>query len=163
VSIWDSSVSPVVASENDPSAVELGVKFRSNTLGYITGIRFYKGAQNTGAHVGNLWSATGTKLATATFVNETASGWQQVNFASPVQIAANTTYVASYYAPNGYYAQNENYFTNAVTNGPLTALADGTNGGNGVYAYSPSSTFPTNSWNKTNYWVDVLFTGQLAS
>ena len=38
------------------SAVELGVKFRSDVAGYITGIRFYKGAGNTGTHVGHLWT-----------------------------------------------------------------------------------------------------------
>ena len=61
--------------------------------GYITGIRFYKGSGNTGTHVGHLWTSTGTLLATATFSNETASGWQQVNFATPVAITAGTTYV----------------------------------------------------------------------
>ena len=40
----------------------------------------------------DLWSATGTLLATATFTNETASGWQQANFSNPVPITAGTTY-----------------------------------------------------------------------
>ena len=43
-------------STNDTSAVELGVKFRSDVAGYITGIRFYKGPDNTGTHVGHLWT-----------------------------------------------------------------------------------------------------------
>ena len=43
----------------------------------------------------------GTLLASATFSNETASGWQQVNFSSPVSITAGTTYIASYEAPVG--------------------------------------------------------------
>jgi hypothetical protein len=30
-------------------------------------------------------------------------------------------------------------------------------GPNGVYAYGDSSTFPTKSYNASNYWVDVLF------
>ena len=54
--------------------VQVGVKFTSATNGEITGFRFYKGPLNTGTHVGDLWSATGTLLATATFTNETASG-----------------------------------------------------------------------------------------
>jgi hypothetical protein len=54
--------------------------------------------------VGNLWSSTGTLLATATFTGETGSGWQQVNFATPVTISANTIYVASYHANNGHYS-----------------------------------------------------------
>ena len=47
--------------------------FTSNSDGNITGIRFYKGPQNTGTHVGDLWSSTGTKLASATFANESGS------------------------------------------------------------------------------------------
>ena len=102
------------------------MRFRSSTAGRISGIRFYKGSANTGTHVGHLWSRTGTLLATATFTNETASGWQQVRFGTPVDIAADTTYVASYHAPRGNYASNVDYFTLAgVDNGPLRALADG--------------------------------------
>ena len=58
---------------------------------------FYKSPSNTGIHIGNLWSVTGTNLAQATFINETASGWQEVLFGNPVQITAGTTYIASYH------------------------------------------------------------------
>jgi Domain of unknown function (DUF4082) len=60
--------------------------------------------------VGSLWAATGTLLASATFTNETASGWQQVEFAQPVPVQAHTLYVASYYAPTGRYAADAGYF-----------------------------------------------------
>ena len=66
------------------------MKFTSDVNGLIKGIRFYKGAANTGTHIGSLWIATGTLLAPATFTGETASGWQQVNFATPVAITADT-------------------------------------------------------------------------
>src|SRR5262245_54897015 len=94
--IWPSANVPAVIDAGPDSAVELGVTFRSNTNGYITGIRFYKGPNNTGTHLGNLWTSTGTLLARATFTNETASGWQQANFSTPVAITANALYVASY-------------------------------------------------------------------
>src|SRR5205814_1857225 len=137
--IWTQSTAPGPRA-NDGSAVELGVKFRADTNGYITGLRFYKYASNTGTHIGNLWSSSGTRLATATFTNETASGWQQVTLSSPVAITANTTYVASYHTNVGRYAVDSNYFANAgVTNGPLTALRNGVDGGNGVYAYNANS------------------------
>ena len=55
----------------------LGVKFRSDSTGTVIGLRFYKGTANTGTHVGQLWAADGTLLATATFTGETDSGWQQ--------------------------------------------------------------------------------------
>ena len=103
------------------SAVELGVKFRSDVAGTITGIRFYKASTNTGTHVGNLWSSTGTLLATATFANETASGWQQVNFSTPVAITANTVYVASYHTNVGHYSDNLNYFASQGVDSPPLA------------------------------------------
>ena len=65
--IWPSTEVPAVASSSDPSAVSLGVKFRSDVNGFITGIRFYKGSANTGTHVGSLWTSRGQLLATATF------------------------------------------------------------------------------------------------
>jgi len=133
------------------------VKFRVNQAGVVTGLRFYKGSLNTGTHVAHLWSDTGTLLASATFTNETGSGWQQVNFATPVAVAANTTYIASYFAPAGEYAVNQAYFTSAVTSGPLTALADGTDGGNGVFIYGTGNSFPNQTYNSSNYWVDVMW------
>jgi hypothetical protein len=159
--IWPSTAVPET-QEQDFNAVEVGVRFRSNTAGYITGVRFYKYASNTGTHVGNLWTSTGTRLATATFSNETASGWQQVSFGTPVAIAANTTYIASYHAPNGLYALSNEYFVNEVTRGPLTALRDGADGGNGQYRYTTSSTaVPNETFLSQNYWVDVVFVSSL--
>ena len=104
--------------------------------------------------------ATATRLATVTFTNETASGWQQALFATPVAITSNTVYVASYHANNGHYSEDTNYFAEqGVDHPPLHALADGVSGGNGVYAYGASSVFPSQTWKAANYWVDVLFVG----
>ena len=155
-SIFALTATPAVASSSDTSAVELGVKFRSSQSGYISGIRFYKGPTNTGVHVAHLWSSSGTLLRTATFTNETATGWQEVTFATPIAITANTTYVASYYAPNGGYAMNENFFTANVSRPPLTAPADTTGSPNGVYRLG-SSGFPTLGYLASNAWVDVVF------
>ena len=156
-SLFSPSATPGTITEADPNAVDLGVKFQASTSGTIVGIRFYKGPQNTGTHIGDLWSSSGTLLASATFSNETASGWQQVNFSSPVSITAGTTYIASYEAPVGEYSADPSYFANAVTNGPLTAPSTASSGGNGVYAYGSGNPFPNNTFNATNYWVDVVF------
>jgi hypothetical protein len=150
---------PTGSTENDGTALELGVKFRSSVSGFVTGVRFYKTTGNTGTHTGELYSATGTRLAQAVFASETASGWQQVLFSTPVAINANTTYIAAYFSSAGNYISTENYFSSAVVNGPLTALADGTDGGNGLYAYATSPSFPANSFQQTNYWVDPVFSG----
>ncbi|GII83242.1 hypothetical protein Ssi03_12320 [Sphaerisporangium siamense] len=157
-SLWSSTTTPAVASYQDNRAVVVGVKFRATTAGTVSGIRFYKGAQNTGAHVGTLWTGNGTSLASATFTGETASGWQQANFASPVAISANTTYVASCLTNVGFYSVTRPYFTVQYDNAPLLAPADGADGGNGVYQYGGSNAFPTNTFQASNYWIDVVFT-----
>jgi hypothetical protein len=154
--VFQTTAVPAVIADSDTSAIELGMKFQASVPGTITGVRFYKGATNTGTHVGRLWTSSGTLLATVTFTNETASGWQQMSFASPVPIEANTTYVVSYHTTVGHYAANNNYFGTAVVNGPLTAPADGAAGGNGVYIYGAGG-FPTQTFQATNYWVDVVF------
>ena len=148
---------PTIVDAGDPSSVELGVKFSSSVAGSVTGIRFYKAATNTGTHVGSLWTASGSLLASGTFTNETASGWQLLTFSTPIAINPNTTYVAAYFAPNGHYSAAGSAFSSgAIENSPLKALANGTSP-NGVYNYSSSSSFPTNSYNSTNYYVDVTF------
>ena len=157
--IWPSSATPTVVSDSDATGIELGVKFRSDVNGFITGIRFYKGSTNTGTHVANLWTLGGQQLATATFTGETASGWQQVSFPAPVAITANTVYIASYFAPNGRYSVDSPYFASSGQDRPpLHALQDGVSGGNGVYTYSSTSTFPSSTFQSSNYWVDVVFT-----
>jgi hypothetical protein len=62
------------------------------------------------------------------------------------------------YTSNGRYPDDggtNGGLTNAVTNGPLTAPASSTVGGNGVYTYSTG--FPNQTWQDSNYYVDVVF------
>ena len=158
-SLWSSETLPAIADFDDAQAVELGVQFSSTTTGFITGVRFYKAEANTGEHIGSLWTTDGTLLAQATFTSESSSGWQQVSFAAPVAVVANTRYVASYHTNTGHYSVDQGYFTDhAYTNGPLSAPGGDTGSPNGLYAYSPTPTFPTGTFNGNNYWVDVAFT-----
>ena len=156
-SLWGPETVPANLSANDTAAVELGVRFRAATSGTISAIRFYKSADNGGAHVGNLWTNTGALLATVNFEAETASGWQQAQLAAPVAVEANTLYVVSYHTQVGHYSFDGAYFAADRENGPLVAPASATVGGNGVFAYGAASVFPANSFNATNYWVDVVF------
>jgi hypothetical protein len=157
-SIWDNSFLPDSPSVTDGLPITLGVKFQSAVDGYITGIRFYKGDNSTEPHEGKLWTGGGLLKASVTFSNETANGWQQQLFDTPVAISSNTTYIASYHSSSGYFAITPGYFsTGGHTNAPLVALADGVDGGNGVFL-EPSNpdSFPTASLNAANYWVDVV-------
>src|SRR5262249_36675779 len=119
-SIWQNAAPSGAVDAADTSPVNLGVQFRPSASGFITGVRFYKETDNTGMHIGSLWSSTGTLLASGTFSSETASGWQELDFTSPVAVTAGTTYVASYFTSTGHYAATTNGLSSAVTNGPLT-------------------------------------------
>jgi len=157
VSLWAPTAVPTKSAVSTTQAEELGLTFMSEVPGYISGVRFYKSSKNFGQHIGNLWTSTGTLLASVTFTNESASGWQQANFATPVAINANTPYVVSYWAPKGRYADDAGYFaTLGVTNQMLYAPPDGQYGPNG--SYGTSNTFPASSASSSNYWVDVVFT-----
>ncbi|HET6514265.1 MAG TPA: DUF4082 domain-containing protein, partial [Thermodesulfovibrionales bacterium] len=158
-SIWNDTANPFIESANDPNPIELGVKFRSDVNGYITGLRFYKGTDNTGTHIGNLWTGTGELLATVTFTNETVDpGWQTVALPNPVPITAYTTYIASYHTNAGHYAVNPWYFSfyHATAGNPLQSLRDGLDGPDGLYQYGPGG-FPNQTVNSNNYWVDIVF------
>lgn len=155
-SLWPASTTPAVPDYLGTTPIELGVKFQSNINAVVTGLRFYKGPANTGTHTGHLWSSTGTLLATAVFSNESASGWQTVNFSTPVAISANTVYVASYHSSSGRFSYTANYFTAPRVNGPLTAPAHTAANPNGVFAQGPNGSFPNMNSNSANYWVDVI-------
>ena len=153
--LFGSSTPPMIDA-GDGSSVNLGVRFTVDTSGFITGLRFYKAAANVGTHVGTLYSDSGAVLATANFTGETASGWQQVTFSSAVAVTPGVTYIAAYLAPYGHYSVTANGFGTAVVSPPLYGVATGVEA-DGVYAYGSTAAFPTNTYNATNYWVDVIF------
>ena len=137
----------------------LGVRFTSSVSGFVKGVRFLSASEVSvipGDYTGQLWSESGTLLASGTFTGLTTDSWQELTFAAPVLIAANTTYVASYHKIPNKFVSTAFGFIFPVTNGSLTALAESSPGGNGVYTYGATPTFPTTSAG-TNYWVDVIF------
>jgi len=158
-SIWNNTVIPSTPDGGDTGGVEIGLKFQSQVAGTIRGVRFYKSPANTGTHVGRLWSLDGTELAQVTFSGESASGWQEALFSTPVTILANTTYMVSYYTPTGHYSVSGGYFaSSSFDNYPLIALQNGgPDGMNGMYRYGSGGVMPDSNFNATNYWVDVVF------
>lgn len=152
VSLFDDGATPDYANWDDNGAIELGVKFSSDVSGSVTGVRFYKGPANTGTHQGSLWTTDGQLLATATFADESASGWQTVSFAQPVHITAGTTYIVSYFTSVGQYSLNNAAFATAGLNEGVLHVPTG----GAVYSYGTSSHFPDNPSNQ-NYWADLVF------
>lgn len=148
---------PDSASGSDTSAVNIGVKFRTDIPGYVTGLRFYKDGDNTGTHTGYLFNAAGDVLGSLTFADESATGWQVGYFTTPIAIDSCTLYLASYYAPNGHYATTQHAFDSDIVNGHVRALKSTETEKNGVYRYGSAGEFPHESYEDTNYFVDVFF------
>ena len=159
--LWSLDATPTIWDEPDGSALELGVRFQSDDNGWIKALRFYKNTANTGTHVGHLWKSDGTLLATVTFTNETAFGWQQANLSSPVPIIAGASYIASYHTDTGHYPIDILYFSGrGIDSPPLHAPADSPGAPNGVYHFGPSA-FPTDTARASNYWVDAVYVSSL--
>jgi hypothetical protein len=150
---------PAAPWHADAKEVEVGVRFRSETDGYVTGIRFWKAAGNRGAHFVNLWSeapaaasasiAGGRLLASATPLAEGDAGWQVAGFAVPVAIGAGVEYVASYHTATGYAADPGYFSGRQIYDPPLLAI-------DSVYRYGPTA-FPTRNALHANYWVEPAF------
>jgi hypothetical protein len=130
---------------------ELGVRLFSDTAGQITALRFWKLAAETGVHVGHVWTASGQLLATVTFANETASGWQQQALATPLVIPANTHYIVSVNTTNNVFPATVSAFATELVRGNLHAPV----GANGVYG--TVNLFPLSSYAGTNYFRDAVF------
>ena len=144
---------PAITNASDGSGVnyELGTSFTSTATGQITAVRFWKASSETGTHTGKIWSSTGTLLASVTFSGETASGWQQQALATPVSISANTTYVVSVNTGNTFYVATSSGLAAQIANGNLRSVV----GANGLYGSTEA--FPTNSWQNSNYFRDIVF------
>ncbi|SDS49541.1 DUF4082 domain-containing protein [Microlunatus soli] len=152
VSILDHRVKPEVAVDPDRSSVELGVKWSSSVSGSVSALQFYRSAAQHRAYTGSLWSASGARLAKVTFPASSATGWQTAKLSKPVAVAKGKTLVASYYAAGGAYAATSGAFRSSMSSHGLSVPADG-----GVYRYGRASGFPAESYQGTNYFVDVVF------
>ncbi|PJI94099.1 Ig-like domain-containing protein [Luteimicrobium subarcticum] len=148
-SLWATTDEPASASWPDNGPVQVGVRVTVGSAGTVTGVRFYKGLGNGGAHVGYVWSASGARLGSGTIANETAMGWQTITLDTPVHVTAGTSLVISYYAPQGHYGVTVGGLAQPRSQGDLTTSATG-----GAYTYGTG--FPDGT-SAANYWVDLVF------
>ena len=149
--------------DTDGAAIMVGAFIYPSVAGSVLGVRFYKGATNTGTHVGYVWKlnqATYDVVSThqVTFSGETPSGWQRMDFATPVAVGAGDIFLVGVWMPAGGYGYTLNAFASTVTAGSLNGLADNTVSGirNGRYGLTQELPLSHNG-QATSYWVDVAF------
>jgi hypothetical protein len=134
-----------------PWSYEMGVKVRVTQATRLAAIRFYKGPGEGGTHTGRVWSGDGEPLASTTFTDETASGWQEQALATPLDLQPGRTYVVSV-GINDAYVITIGGLEGEIARGPLRSVADGANG---VHS-DAAGQFPTKSWRSSNYFVDLV-------
>jgi hypothetical protein len=142
---------PVIPNASDGIGYELGMKLQFARSGRITALRYWKAAGDSGTHVGKIWSSSGALLGSATFSGESSSGWQQQALTVPVMVQANTVYVVSVNIATNF-PISLGGLASPITNGDLSAPADGSNG-----VFGSVSSFPTSSFQSSNYFRDVVF------
>ena len=158
-SVWSNAARPTVAIDPDTAPVEIGVRFTVDVVGQVLAIRFYRGVAIDSGYSVHLWDADGNLLGIGLAVEgqSPTPGWQTVYLNSPVELQTGQTYIASYYASEGGYAADEFGLTDGIESGPINLLPSDSLGGNGVYHYGLGGGFPTQTYNDTNYWVDVVY------
>lgn len=151
VGLFPASATPAHTTNDDAQPVELGVRFTTDAPGEVTGVRFWKGAGNTGTHTGTLWGSFGS-ITSVTFTGETGSGWQVAYFPRRFALVVGTVYTVSYRAPVGHYAYDSPFFSAPLDAPPLHAPANA-----GVYRYGAAGSKPTDTFASSNYWVEPIF------
>lgn len=130
-------------------AWELGTRIVSDVSGQITAIRYFRLAENLGAHIGRVWASTGEKLAEAQFTDETASGWQEQALPMPLAVQAGSVFTVSVGMPGGvHFPILPQGFDKPTVDGHLTYRA-------GAFVGTPGQ-FPA-SESVGNYFRDVVF------
>lgn len=105
-----------------------------------------------------LWSVAGAELARVAYGANATGAWNTALFATPVQVAAGTR-VVSAYGPVNRYVATVDLLESPLTNGDVTAPANGTGGVtiNGRFVVSPSVTYPDGNGGGNCYFADVIY------
>lgn len=150
-SFIDAGDVPAVLDPQDNAPVELGVKLKATKDIEVHGIRYYHGPQAHSPGTGSIYGSSGQRLATVDFSPAQEVGWNTAFLQTPVELSAGTVFTVSHYAPNGGYV-----FTPGAFGGGLVTGALQLEGPNGLFGYGAGG-LPTNSWNNSNYFTDLLY------
>ncbi len=148
---------PLISSIEPGAPVELGIVVRPTAAGVVTGIRAYRFDGETGPLVGHLWTIDGKLLAAARFPS--GFGWQEAQLPAPVQVAADSLLMASYFSPAGGNIATGGSFRGAGAPGWSPGVfAIPATSGRPLNLYHPGGKgFPTSDAGNRTFWIDVVF------
>ena len=143
-------------TDTDNKAYELGMIFTPTADGDVVGFRYYATAAESGTHKARLWrNSDSTLVSGPTTIGKSGTGWQELILPAPVHVQAGVAYTISVSTGGDakkYYAYRNSAFTSAGSNGQhMTWPANA-----GVFTATLGSR-PTQVWNASNYYRDVLF------
>jgi Domain of unknown function (DUF4082) len=158
---------------SDTSAYTMGVQFTVSTPATLAAVWFYS---DTGAvllpQTIALYAVSGTSLvhsegttgSPVSWSGAAGSGWIRAAFASPPSLTASTGYKAAVFDETGaagnWYSITSHYWdsgagSGGITNGPLSAPSSaGGDGGQDTFHSGGTLTYPGDSFNASNYWMD---------
>ena len=149
--IWPDSATPEVANSSDADSVQVGVKFTADVDGSATGVRFYKGPLNVGAHTGSIWTGRRWPAGHRHLRGRDArAAGRPPSSVRRSTSRPDTTYIVSYAAPNG-----------ALLRRPMRARRPRWTPArctrSRVEASTPTAAVRPCRRPSANYWVDLVF------
>ena len=139
---------------NDCVPCELGMKFVADRAGHVVAVRYWKPTNEpVGGHVGRIWTANGTLLASVAFAGETAAGWQSAALASPLALTPGVVYVVTVNANSNFVISAYGGLALPIVRGAVSSLDDPA-----PSLFGPAGAFPTQAApDKPNYFRDIAF------
>lgn len=164
-----SGVSGPGAQTSDTSDLTLAVEFYVTQSGCtLTQIHVWaSGTVTASDHASRLYQVTGANAGSLVSGSSQAlpsplvSGWNTVTLTTPIALTANQRYRAGvYFTTDNGYTSTANYWSSGsgsagLTNGPLTAPNSTSATDTAQGSYQTFDGYPMNTFNATNYWVDV--------
>jgi hypothetical protein len=130
----------------------VGNDFSSSISGYVTRLRYYRAAEETGMHTMKLWTLSGTLLGSVSFDfgSSLTAGWvtSPVLPGNGIAIQAGVGYTVTVTTFTKQSKTPCGFGSGPITNGPLSMTGGRWVEGNGI--------FPTNG-SCSNFWTDVVF------
>lgn len=163
--LWPATDGPALPS-SDPVDYTLGTEFEVTEACDFTAWHWW--CQTNATVSFGLYqvdsAASGTLLASVAGVAVVAGGWRRTAAAAPVALTPGVRYrVVVFSTTDGFYCTTPNYWSSGagsagIVNGALEApnAAGATGGDQGSFTATVGvMTFPTDSFNSTNYWIDA--------
>lgn len=163
--VWPATNGPDT-SGSDGTPINLGLEFYVTAQAWCTHARVYRGTVDVEPDNLRLYQvdspSTGTMLAEIVSPVFGGTGWQEVEFDTPVELTPLQAYKVvshnpDHYTPTGGYWAPGGPGEGGRTNGILVAPDTQQVAAQDTFAYGTPQ-FPTGTFNGGNYWVDIVVT-----